>query len=159
MAPRVLLIGKNGEKIGVVDIREAMWRARKEGLDLVEVAPNANPPVCRIMDYGKFLYEEQKKQREAKKKQTTLKEITMKPNIDEHDYQVKLKHIREFLEDNHRVRVVIRMRGREMIHPERAEELAKRVVEETKDLARVDGKMKKEDWGYQFILIPLKKGR
>jgi translation initiation factor IF-3 len=115
-------------------VEEALELAQREGLDLVEVAPTAEPPVCRIMDYGKFRYEQQKKQQEARKKQTTiqLKEIKFRPKTDEHDFQTKIKHIRRFIESGDRCKVTIFFRGREIVHKGKGSEILERVVEELK---------------------------
>ncbi len=116
--------------------RDALKEAELRELDLVEVAPNATPPVCRIMDYGKFRYEQKRRAREAKKKQhvITVKEIKLRPKIDKHDFEYKLKHIREFLEDGNKVKVSVVFRGREYEHPEFAYEVLKNIIESTKDL-------------------------
>ena len=145
------LIGVDGKQVGIVSIQEALRRAGKEGLDLVEVAPNANPPVCRIMDYGKYKYEQKKKQQQAKKKQAQvqIKEIKLRPKIEEHDFQFKLKHIKRFLtEDKARVKVMIWFRGREVVHKDLGKALLDRIIEEVKDIAKVDKppQMKGEIW-------------
>lgn len=120
-AKEVRLIDENGKQIGIVPLQEALRIASEKGLDLVEVAPQANPPVCKILDYGKFLYELKKKEKEARKKQREhaidVKDMMLSVRIDEHDLKVKLKHMREFLMDGDKVRVRIRFRGREHLHP------------------------------------------
>lgn len=123
----VRLVGATGEQLGIVPIAKAKILAQDAELDLVEVAPNADPPVCRIMDFKKFKYEQEKKEREAKKhqRQIHIKEIRLKPNIDEHDYQVKLRHLREFLSKKDKVKLSLVFRGREMAH----KDLAKRVLD------------------------------
>ncbi len=160
-AKEVRLIDENGKQIGIVPLKEALAIAEEKGLDLVEVAPQANPPVCKIMDYGKFKYEMKKKEREARKKQREhqieVKDIRMKVRIEEHDLQVKLKHMREFLEDGDKVRVRIRFRGRENVHPELGDRLYKRIVEELQDLAEVEIPPKKEGQFLTFVLAPKRK--
>jgi len=136
----VRLISADNDQLGVVSFDEALRIAEEKGEDLVEVAPKANPPVCRVMNYGKFIYMEQKKQREAKKNQVQqrLKEIKFHPNIDEHDYQTKLNHAIAFLEKGNKVKFSIFLRGREMAHADLGMELLKRVCDETKNIATVD---------------------
>ncbi|HKJ66950.1 MAG TPA: translation initiation factor IF-3 [bacterium] len=136
----VRLVDNDSEQIGIVDIDEALRRAEDRGLDLVEVAPQADPPVVKIMDYGKYLYEQKKKEKEAKKKQHTIevKEVRFRPQIEEHDFQTKVGHIRKFLENGHKIKVTVFFRGREMDYKEFGEELLDRVVEETEDLAEMD---------------------
>jgi len=155
------LIDENGNQIGIVPLKEALRIAEEKGLDLVEIAPNANPPVCKIMDYGKFKYEMQKKEKEARKKQREhqieVKDIRMNVRIDEHDLQVKLKHIREFLEEGDKVKVWIKFRGRENMHPELGDKLANRIIEELKDVAQVEVEPKKEGGFMLFVLAPKKK--
>ena len=160
-AKEVRLIDETGQQIGIVPISEALALAEERGLDLVEIAPQARPPVCKIMDYGKFKYELKKKEREARKKQREhqieVKDIRMKVRIDEHDLQVKLKHMREFLEDGDKVRVRIRFRGRENIHPELGEKLFKRILEELQDVSDVEVPPKKEGPFLIFTLAPKRK--
>ncbi|MDT8341479.1 MAG: translation initiation factor IF-3 [Longimicrobiales bacterium] len=136
----VRLIDQDGEQVGVVSLDDARNRATEAELDLVEVAPGARPPVVRIMDWGKVRYERQKKQREARKNQTTveLKEVQLRPRTDEHDFQVKLKRARRFLEDGNVVRVVLRFRGRELRQPEVGVRALDRMLEATSDIARVE---------------------
>ncbi|MBM3565797.1 MAG: translation initiation factor IF-3, partial [Alphaproteobacteria bacterium] len=119
-APTVRLVGPDGEMIGIVSAREALIKASEYGLDLIEISPNAEPPVCKVMDYGKFKYELQKRQAEARKKQKVIeiKEIKMRPGIDDHDYQVKMRSVRRFLDEGDKVKMTIRFRGREMAHME-----------------------------------------
>ena len=151
------LIGVDGKQIGIVSIQEALRRAEEEGLDLVEVAPNANPPVCRIMDYGKYKYEQKKKQRQAKKKQAQvqIKEIKLRPKIEEHDFQFKLKHIKRFLtEDKARVKVMIWFRGREVVHKDLGKALLDRIIEEVKDIAKVDKPPQMEGRNMVMFLVP-----
>ncbi len=137
----------------------ALQMAKDAGLDLVEVAATAEPPVCRIMDYGKFKYENQKKKQEAKKRQAVfeIKEIKLRPKTDEHDYQTKLKHIRRFIEEGDRCKVTIFFRGREIVHKDRGQTMLDRVVEDTKDIAKVDQDAKAEGRTLQMMLAPLPK--
>nr|WP_241760736.1 MULTISPECIES: translation initiation factor IF-3 [unclassified Oceanicaulis] len=151
--PRVLLIDESGEKQGEMPIDAALEAAAEVGLDLVEVSPNANPPVCKIVDYGKLKYQEQKKKAEARKKQKTqdVKEIKMRPNIDIHDYQVKTKAMTRFFEDGDKVKVTLRFRGREMAHQERGMDVMKRVKEDFSEVAKVELEPKLE--GRQMIMV------
>ncbi len=154
MAKEVRLIDEEGEMIGVVDTNTALAQARSAGLDLVEVSPNASPPVCKILDYGKFKYQEQKRKAEAKKKQkiVDVKEIKVRPGIEEHDFQTKMRSIRKFLESGDKVKVSMRFRGREMVHQDIAMKVFERVIEEFgEDLAKVDQKPKLE--GRQMIML------
>ncbi|MGC8846775.1 MAG: translation initiation factor IF-3, partial [Candidatus Hydrogenedens sp.] len=135
-APQVRVIDDKGVQLGIMSKRDALREAEMRELDLVEVAPNATPPVCRIMDYGKYRYEQKRRAREAKRKQhvIVLKEIKLRPKIDKHDFEYKLKHIREFLEEGNKVKVSVVFRGREYEHPEFAYEVLKNIIESTKDL-------------------------
>lgn len=142
--------------MGVVPVEEAQASARERGLDLVEVAPNARPPVCRIMDYGRYKYEQAKADREARKKQhvTQMKEIKMRPNIEEHDFEFKTRHIRRFLEERNKVKVTIMFRGREMAHTENGREVLDDVIEEIGDLAVVEQEARLEGRNMFLILAP-----
>lgn len=155
----VRLIDAEGEQAGVVKTADALARAEEAGLDLVEISPNAAPPVCRIMDYGKFLYQKSKKQAEAKKnqKQIQVKEIKFRPGTEEGDYQVKLRKIREFLEEGDRVKVSLRFRGREMAHQELGLEMLQRVGKDVEDIGQVE--QAPQAMGRQMImqLTPKKK--
>lgn len=139
-AREVRLIDQNGEQVGVVSAQEGLRRAQEAGLDLVEVAPDAAPPVCRIMDYSKYKYDQEKKQREAKKKQHAihLKELKFKPNIEEHDYQVKLLHLRRFLERGDKTKVTMMFRGRETQHMERGRAVIERVMNGVADIGEIE---------------------
>jgi translation initiation factor IF-3 len=150
------LIDVNGDQMGVVPVEEAQASARERGLDLVEVAPNARPPVCRIMDYGRYKYEQAKADREARKKQhvTQMKEIKMRPNIEEHDFEFKTRHIRRFLEERNKVKVTIMFRGREMAHTENGREVLDDVIEEIGDLAVVEQEARLEGRNMFLILAP-----
>ena len=151
--PRVLLIDQNGEKQGVMPTSAALEAAEEAGLDLVEIVPTADPPVCKILDYGKFRFEEQKKKAAARKKQKVveLKEIKLRPNIDIHDYEVKAKAMSRFFEEGDKVKVTMRFRGREMAHGELGMAVLRRVQEETAELAKVEYEPRME--GRQMIMI------
>ena len=138
--PSVRLVDEKGEMVGVVDTEKAREMADDAGLDLVEVSPNADPPVCKLLDFGKFKYEAQKKANIARKKQKTVdvKEIKMRPGIDEHDYAVKMRSINRFLGDGDKVKVTLRFRGREMVHQELGMRVLERVRDEVEELAKVE---------------------
>lgn len=155
-AREVRLIGDDGEQFGIIDRNEALQMAKDAGLDLVEVAATADPPVCRIMDYGKYRYEAQKKKQEAKKRQAVveIKEIKLRPKTDEHDYQTKVKHIRRFIEDGARCKVTIFFRGREIVHKDRGQLVLDRVVEDLKDIAKVDQEPRAEGRTLHMMLAP-----
>jgi translation initiation factor IF-3 len=146
-------VGLDGEQIGIVTVEEALRRAREEGYDLVEVAASASPPVCRIMDYGKYKYEQSKRAKEAKKHQhtTLVKEMKFRPKTEEHDYQFKLKHIKKFLEDGNKAKVTVRFRGREMAHTQLGRKILERLVQDTQDVASVELEPKME--GRNMILV------
>jgi len=135
----IRLIGAEGENVGVVSPARAMDMADEAGLDLVEISPNANPPVCKIMDYGKFKYETQKKEAEARKKQKIIeiKEVKFRPNTDDHDYGVKMRNVYKFLENGDKVKITLRFRGREMAHQELGRQLLERVAEDTKETGQM----------------------
>src|ERR1700722_16870100 len=138
--PEILVIGPDGGKLGVLQTHEAMRLAQEQGLDLVEVNPKADPPVCKILDFGKYKYEEKKKSAEAKRKQTVVesKEIKLRPKTDDHDVNFKIKAARRFLEAGHKVKITVRFRGREITHPEKASEQITLVVQGSGDIASVD---------------------
>mgnify|MGYP001189914049 FL=1 len=146
-------IDPEGEQLGVLDTFDAIRKAEDFGLDLVEVQPNADPPVCKILDYGKFKYEAQKRANEARKKQKIIevKEIKLRPNIDEHDYQVKMRNVQKFLNGGDKVKVTLRFRGREMAHQELGANVLTRVREETDEFAKVEAMPKME--GRQMIMV------
>ena len=146
-------IDPDGEQLGVLDTFDAIRKAEDFGLDLVEVQPNADPPVCKILDYGKFKYEAQKRANEARKKQKIIevKEIKLRPNIDEHDYQVKMRNVQRFLNAGDKVKVTLRFRGREMAHQELGANVLTRVREETDEFAKVEAMPKME--GRQMIMV------
>jgi translation initiation factor IF-3 len=152
-AAQVRLIDEHGEQLGIVSTRDAISRAADAGLDLVEVAGNVDPPVCKILDYGKLKYETQKKKSEARKKQKTIdvKEIKFRPNIEQHDYDVKMKAMRKFLEEGDKVKVTLRFRGREMMHQHLGMKVLNRVREETDELAKVEQMPQME--GRQMIMV------
>lgn len=149
----IQLIDAEGENVGVVSIEDGLAQADAAGLDLVEISPNAAPPVCKILDYGKFKYQAQKKANEARKKQKTfeVKEIKMRPNIDTHDYDVKMRNMRRFFDHGDKVKVTLRFRGREMAHQELGMDLLKRVKAEVEDYAKVELEPKLE--GRQMIMV------
>ena len=155
-AREVLVIDADGAQLGVMKTEEALQLAREKKLDLVNVAPSAKPPVCRIMDYGKYRYEQSKKDREARKRQkvTTVKEVKMRPNIDRHDFEVKLKRSKKFLENGDKVKVTIMFRGREITHPELAQRLCKQLAEELNDYAVVEKQARQEGRNMIMILAP-----
>ncbi len=152
-APQVRCIDPDGEQLGVLDTREAISKAEDFGLDLVEVQPNVDPPVCKILDYGKYKYEAQKRANEARKKQKIIevKEIKLRPNIDEHDYQVKMRNVVKFLNGGDKVKVTLRFRGREMAHQEIGANVLTRVREETEEIAKIEAMPKME--GRQMIMV------
>lgn len=152
-APQVRCIDPEGEQLGVLDTREAISKAEDFGLDLVEVQPNVDPPVCKILDYGKYKYEAQKRANEARKKQKIIevKEIKLRPNIDEHDYQVKMRNVFKFLNAGDKVKVTLRFRGREMAHQELGAKILTRVRNETDEVAKVEAMPKME--GRQMIMV------
>jgi translation initiation factor IF-3 len=151
--PRVLLIDQNGEKQGEMPISAALEAAEEVGLDLVEIVPNADPPVCKILDYGKFKFQEQKKKNEARKRQKVveLKEIKLRPNIDIHDYDVKAKAMHRFFDEGDKVKVTLRFRGREMAHPELGMKLLLKVKADFDEIAKVEYEPRME--GRQMIMI------
>jgi translation initiation factor IF-3 len=151
--PAVQLIGAEGENLGVTPIDQALVLAEEAGLDLVEISPNSEPPVCKILDYGKFKFAAQKKAAEARKNQKTVevKEIKMRPNIDDHDYEVKMKAMRRFFDEGDKVKVTLRFRGREMAHQDLGLKLLWRVRDEVATLAKVESDPSLE--GRQMVMI------
>jgi translation initiation factor IF-3 len=152
-ARNVRLVGVDGEQIGVVSRLDALRAAADAGLDLVEVAANADPPVCKILDFGRFKYEAQKKKNEARKKQKVIevKEIKMRPGIDSHDYDIKMRNVRRFLEEGDKVKLTLRFRGREMVHQDLGVNLLERVREELGELAKVESFPRLE--GRQMVMV------
>ena len=157
-APEIRLIGPEGENVGVVSPARGMELAAAAGLDLVEISPNATPPVCKVMDFGKFKYETQKREAEARKKQKIIevKEIKFRPNTDTHDYEVKMRSVVKFLSNGDKVKITLRFRGREMAHQNLGRELLERVAEDVKEIGKVENMPKME--GRQMIMMigPLK---
>ena len=156
-AREVRVIGAEGEQIGILPKMEALALAREAGLDLVEVAATAEPPVCRIMDFGKFRYEQQQKKKEAKRNQSVvqIKEIKVRPKTDDHDYETKLRHIRRFLEDGDRCKVTVFFRGQEIVHKDRGHSILDRVIEDTRDVGKVEQEPSAEGRTLQMLLMPL----
>lgn len=155
-AREVRVISADGEQLGIMSGRDALKLAQEAHMDLVEIAPTAKPPVCRIMDYGKFRYEQQKREKEARKKQKTfdIKEVKLRPGIEEHDFNVKYKNAVRFLEDGDKVKVTIMFRGRELSHPELGEVLLKKMAEQLKDIAVVERVPKLEGKNMIMIVAP-----
>ncbi len=153
------LIGVEGEQLGVVKIAEAFRLSEQHDVDLVEIAPNAQPPVCRLMDYGKFKYQEQKRQHDAKLKQKIIqvKEVKFRPGTDEGDYQVKLRNLRRFLEEGDKAKVTLRFRGREMAHQEIGMRVLERVRDDLLELSQVEAMPKLEGRQMVMVLAPKKK--
>ncbi len=154
----VQLVGADGTNEGIVPLEDALTHAREAGLDLVEIAPNSDPPVCKILDYGKYRFQSQKKATAARKKQKTfdVKEIKMRPMIDTHDYGVKMRAIRKFLNHGDKVKVTLQFRGREMAHQELGVNLLQRVRDDTEDLAKVEAEPKLEQRRMIMVLAPEK---
>ncbi|MDR3319717.1 MAG: translation initiation factor IF-3 [Desulfovibrio sp.] len=157
-ARELRVIGVEGEQLGILQRGDAIALAKEGGLDLVEVAATSDPPVCRVMDYGKYKYEQQKKKQEAKKKQTVvqIKEIKVRPKTDDHDYETKLRHIRRFLEDGDRCKISVFFRGREIVHKDRGVDMLDRVVRDLADIAKVEQESHAEGRTLQMLLVPKK---
>ncbi len=155
-APEVRVIGQDGQQLGVLPLKKALELALQEELDLVEVAPNADPPVCKIMDYGKFKYQQNKRSQEAKKKQTVIqvKEVKIRPKTDEHDLLVKIKHIKRFLEQKDKAKIMILFRGREIAYTDQGTKVLDRIKEELKDDAVVEQSPKMEGRNMVMVLAP-----
>jgi translation initiation factor IF-3 len=155
-APQVRLIDHDGEMQGVMSTREALRRAFDVGLDLLEISPNADPPVAKILDFGKYKYEVQKKKNEAKKKQKVIeiKEIKVRPNIDENDYQVKMRAMRSFIEEGDKVKVTLRFRGREMAHQDIGVRVLERIRTEMEQMTKVEQMPKMENRQMVMVLTP-----
>ena len=156
--PQVRVVSNDGEMLGVLDTSDALRQAREAGLDLVEVNPKAFPPVCKIMDFGKFKYEEKKRQAEARKRQATveLKEIKLRPKTDDHDLEVKIRHILRFLGEGNKVKCTVRFRGREITHPEMAERQLRLIVERLGSRRSVEAEPKMEGRTMTLLLAPPK---
>ena len=157
-AEQVRVIDAEGKQLGVMTVKQALTIAQEQGTDLVEVAPNADPPVCRLMDFGKFLYETQKRERDARKSQAKveIKEIRLRPKIDEHDINYRLKQARTFLDRGAKVRVRLRFRGREVTHPEVALELMRRFASELEDVSVIEKRPMKDGMTMLMVLTPNK---
>jgi len=155
-ASEVRVISSSGKQLGIISIREALNKAEDEGFDLVEVSPDAKPPVCKIIDYGKLKYREQKSRKEAKKKQKTIevKEIKMRPGINKHDYQVKIKALSKFIDGGNKVKVSMRFRGREMEHQNIGVDLLKKITEEVAEFAKLEVPPKNEGRQIMMVLVP-----
>ncbi len=153
---KVRVIDENGENLGVMYTREAIEQAAEVGLDLVEVSPNADPPVCKFLDVGKFRYEAQKKANLARKTQKTqdIKEIKMRPNIDDHDYDVKMRNVQRFIEDGDKVKITLRFRGRELSHQQLGMDLLRRVQEDIAEVAKVEAYPRMEGRQMLMVLAP-----
>ncbi|MBU2603335.1 MAG: translation initiation factor IF-3 [Actinobacteria bacterium] len=155
----VRLIGPDGEQVGIVPIREALDFADRLNLDLVEVAPMAQPPVCKVMDYGKYRYEQEQKTKEARKRQTTIsiKEIKLRPKIDDHDFATKRGHVERFLKNGDKVKLTIMFRGRELVHPHLGERLLRRMAEELQELGDVESQPNLDGRNMVMMLGPKKR--
>ena len=149
----VQVIGSDGNNLGTLPLKKAIELAKEEGLDLIEISPNANPPVCKIMDMGKYKYDLQKKANQAKKKQkiVSLKEIKLRPGTEAHDYNFKIKNAKKFIIKGDKVKFTVKFKGREMQHTELGKNLMDRIIEETKDIAKIESKPKFE--GRQMVMI------
>jgi translation initiation factor IF-3 len=158
-ARQVLLIGSDGHQFGVKPLPEALSIAREQGLDLVEVAAQADPPVCRIMDYGKWKYEQDQRRKESRKKASNvvIKEMKFRPKIDSHDYDTKMKHVERFLAEGSKVKLTIMFRGREMAHPELGRRILEKVAERVADLATVESAPRQDGRNMTMVLNPLRK--
>lgn len=156
--PRIMVVDEEGEQLGILDTAEALAIAEERGLDLVEVAPNARPPVCKIMDYGKFKYEQSKKARKARQASHTVKvkTIQFRPKTDDHDYEFKKKHIVRFLETGNKVKVVMRFRGREITHMDLALEFLKHLTQEVAEYGTKESEPQREGRLITFVIAPLK---
>ena len=154
--PQVRLIDQDGEMIGVMSAREALMRAYDAGLDLLEISPNAVPPVCKILDYGKYKYEQQKKANEARKKQKTveIKEVKVRPNIDDHDYDVKMRAMKSFIGEGDKVKVTLRFRGREMAHQDLGIRVLERIRNELGETIKVEQMPRLENRQMIMVLAP-----
>jgi translation initiation factor IF-3 len=159
-AREVRVIDEDKNALGIMTTSQAIMLARERGLDLVEIAPAADPPVCKITDYGKFLYEQHKKDHEAKKhqKQIQIKEIKFRPKISIHDYDFKMKHVKRFLGDGNKVKITVMLRGREKQKPELGYQVLDRVLADVGEMATQDGSARKQDWAVSALLVPTKQG-
>ncbi|MDR1856244.1 MAG: translation initiation factor IF-3 [Desulfovibrio sp.] len=157
-ARELRVIGADGEQLGILQRADAIALAKEAGLDLVEVASTSEPPVCRIMDYGKFKYEQQKKKQEAKKRQTVvqIKEIKVRPKTDDHDYETKLRHVRRFLEEGDRCKISVFFRGREIVHKDRGQTILDRFVKDLAEVGKVEQEPHAEGRTLQMLMVPKK---
>ena len=157
-AEEVRVIGEDGEQLGILKLADALDRAANEELDLVEVAPGASPPVCRIMNYGKFKYQQSKKLHQAKKTQVTMqvKEVRLRPKTDQHDLQVKIKHLRRFLEQSNKVKITVLFRGREIVYATQGREMLRAIAEQVSELGVVDQEPQLEGRRMVMIVSPKK---
>ncbi len=155
-AAEVRVIGEDGEQVGVLTLADAIQKAQESGVDLVEISPDASPPVCRIIEYGKFLYQKEKKLKEAKKKQKVIevKEMKFRPKIDDHDFDYRIKRIREFLEEGDKVKITVRFRGRELAHSQLGYDLVNRIVEKIQDIAEPERMPKFENRSIGVVISP-----
>jgi translation initiation factor IF-3 len=155
----VFLVGPDGEQLGVKPLPEALARAHDLQLDLVEVAPNANPPVARIMDHGRYVYEQEQRRRQSKRKanKVVIKEMKFKPKIDEHDYATKMKHVVRFLDEGNKVKLTIWLRGREIAHPELGMRILRRIADDVGDLAVIESQPRQDGRNMTMVLHPTKK--
>jgi translation initiation factor IF-3 len=155
----VFLIGSDGEQLGVKPLPEALALARELNLDLVEVAPNANPPVCRVMDHGRYVYEQEQRRRKSKGKSTNvvIKEMKFRPKIDEHDYVTKMKHVDRFLGEGNKVKLTIMFRGREMAHPELGMRILRRIADDLSEVAVVEAEPRQDGRNMTMVLHPVRK--
>jgi translation initiation factor IF-3 len=158
--PNVRVIGPNGENFGIMTSRDALMKAQSVGLDLVEISPNVSPPICKILDYGKFRFQEQKRKAEARRNQhiVEVKEMSIRPGTEEHDYQIKLKKVREFLADGNKAKINLRFRGREVTHSDLGAQMIDRLIQDTADVAKVDFRSGLEGRFMNLVLSPDKKG-
>jgi translation initiation factor IF-3 len=158
-AREVRLVAADGEQLGVMPLPDALAIATEQGLDLVEVAPNAEPPVCRVMDFGKFKYEQDQRRKESRRKATNIiiKEMKFRPKIDPHDYETKMKHVERFLEEGSKVKLTIMFRGREMAHPELGLRILERVAEQVNELAMVESAPRQDGRNMTMVLNPIKR--
>jgi translation initiation factor IF-3 len=155
----VFLVGSDGEQLGVKPLPEALALARDLSLDLVEVAPNANPPVCRVMDHGRYVYEQEQRRRKSKGKATNvvIKEMKFRPKIDEHDYVTKMKHVGRFLGEGNKVKLTIMFRGREMAHPELGMRILRRIADDLQEVAVVETEPRQDGRNMTMVLHPIRK--
>ena len=155
-APEVRVIDPDGKQVGVLPVKEAIRIAEERGLDLVEVAPNSQPPVCRVMNYGKYKYQQSKRTQEARKHQTVIhiKEVKVRPRTEEHDFQFKLRHVKRFLDEGNKVKISILFRGREIAHPEYGKEMLNRFSEGVKDVMVIEQSPRLEGRNMVMILAP-----